>query len=202
MAGIKTHNGLTLVSPNGLVEKVVTVGDDGVLTIESTPISLLPNSLFKEYEVTGAAVTSIDFTGLEIILHKSYRIELELINATASNSSINMFINGDTTLTNYYNEMIQANHATLASARYNSPECVGIAANSRAQADIVLSRDYAGYISARSITGNNFGSSVLTEFHTISKTATVTNIWQLTFAASVASSIGIGSKIRIYRGDV
>ena len=54
------------------------------------------NSLLAEYIVSGSAVTSIDFSGLDINTHKSYRVEIDWINPTASPTAMSVFINGDT----------------------------------------------------------------------------------------------------------
>ena len=60
-------------------------GNLAVSTINGVDISASPvatqafaNSLLAEYTVTGSAVTSIDFSGLDINTHKSYRVEIEI----------------------------------------------------------------------------------------------------------------------------
>ncbi len=50
--------------------------------------------------------------------------------------------------------------------------------------------------------GRSVGSGITEEVLTMSKVATVANITQLTFTTSTASAFDIGTKIRIYRGDM
>lgn len=157
--------------------------------------------LLAEYTVIGSAVTSIDFSGLDVNTHKSYRIEVELINATASLFDCYCFVNGDTTITNYYSQVIDANSTTIVGGRYNYPSIGSVGASSTSQHNsLVLKAN--GYVNVRSHGGYLLGPSTRTTTTTTVKTSTVTNITQLTFTSSVASAIGVGSKIRIYRGDV
>lgn len=158
-------------------------------------------SLLVEYTVTGSAVTSIDFSGLDINTHKSYRIEIEWNNISGSAVNLYAFINGDATVTNYYSQLFDSNGVTSAGVRYNTASLACPSANEKVSINAGISINQ-GYVTTRSFATRGVGSTVLTELISISKTATVTNITQLTFTASVASSIGVGSKIRLYRGDV
>lgn len=158
-------------------------------------------SLLASYTVAGSAVTSIDFTGLDITTHKSYRIEAELSNATADAAEISLFINNDTTTTDYYSQWASDIDTTQAAARVNKPEFAELPASSGVSS-VGYVKKTGGYASYQ---GNNLqstGSGVKSTRAAISKTATVTNITQLTFTSSVASSIAVGSTIRIYRGDM
>ena len=157
--------------------------------------------LLAEYTVSGSAVTSIDFSGLDINTHKSYRVEIELINATASGGALYCFVNGDTTLTNYWSQYFYANSTSVTSARQNNPQISTLIASSIASVQLSIEK-VNGYTRITSSDNFNTSSSIAYEIFSSTKTATVTNITQLTFTSSVASSIGVGSKIRIYRGDV
>lgn len=159
-------------------------------------------SLLAEYEVTGSAVTSIDFSGLDINTHKSYRVEMELVNATASLANIYSFINGDTTLTNYYSQYAYANGTGLSGSRVNTPQLTQMTASQSSSLYVCNITRSNGYPFLHTVGSFNDASTIQTLQNITKKTATVTNITQLTFTASVASSIGVGSKIRIYRGDV
>ena len=157
--------------------------------------------LLYEAVVTGSARTSIDFPLLDINTHKSYRVEIEMINAVGSLFELYCFVNGDTVVTNYYTQVIDASSTTLASNRSNYPSVASVGASSVTSANSILLKTN-GYVNFRNNASYLLGSSIRTTTSTISKTATVTNITQLTFTSSVASAIGVGSKIRIYRGDV
>ena len=160
------------------------------------------NSLLAEYEVTGSAVTSIDFSGLDINTHKSYRIEFEWKNPTANYSSIQMFVNGDATSTNYYTQELYIYGTAMGAQRKNGSEIIYCEQYSTALGNANISLLAGESVGCLSHFSYSIPSTVQENYRTIRKTNTVTNITQLTFTASIANSIGIGSKIRIYRGDV
>lgn len=183
----------------------LTINNLTCASINNESIAKGFNPILAEYTVTGSAVTSIDFTGLDINLHKSYRIELELINATASLVLFYMFVNGDTTNTNYWSNYSARDHSTTGSS------VLGVSINNAQVGSIIASSNSMFTINLSNVNGEpnaNFigkrNATITPSFNVgiMSKIATVANITQLTFKASVASSIGIGSKIRIYRGDV
>jgi len=183
-------------------------GDLVVDTINGVNISVSPpatqayaNSLLAEYEVTGSAVTSIDFSGLDINTHKSYRVEIEWSNSTATNTSLYIFVNSDTVLTNYYSQQMYGSAATAGGNRVNSPAVVSNLANGRTSSEIKVST-VGGWVVATSKETRYLPSSLEVSSFGVMKTAVVTNITQLTFTSPVALALGIGSKIRIYRGDV
>lgn len=158
------------------------------------------NSLLAEYVVSGSAVTSVDFSGLDINTHKSYRVEIEWV--TVGTPNLNCFVNNDTVATNYYTQQYGGSAAVYTGARGNVPNIchsngtnISILCNAVigvAGGKVCMNSQYSSQADA-SITGN---SAVVT------KTSTVVNVTQLTFTSTVAGGIGVGSKIRIYRGDV
>lgn len=167
---------------------------------DGTNVSLfLEPVLLADFEVTGAAVTSVDFSGLDIASHKSYRVEIEAVGVNAS--TIYAFINGDTTITNYYSQTLNGAGSGVNAARANTSAIgqTAVSGNSSYSALVALVNGFARVESNGSV-----GDGVATIAHIfgMNKTATVANITQLTFTSSVAGSIGIGSKIRIYRGDI
>lgn len=153
-------------------------------------------SLIAEHVVSGSAVTSIDIAGLDINAHNGYRIEIEI--AGGVSTALSMYINGDTTPTNYYQETLQATGATVGSSNNNNAVIT-----SGAYAFIKGAMALIGGImryTGTAIVGTTTGMYVYNK--SLGKTASVANITQITLIASVASAIGIGSKVRIYRGDV
>jgi hypothetical protein len=190
---------LKLVSPDGLIEKSIILSNAGVVTIDS--INPLEKTLFKEYTVSGSAVTTIDFTGLDINAHNSYSIELDITNVTASGAQIHMFINADTTVTNYYSQYSLASGTSLAGTRANNPTVSSFDANNIVKCNISLSK-VIDKVRAISSCCDLSDATVRVLNYSYAKVGTVTNITQITFTSTVASSIAIGSKIRIYRGDL
>ena len=196
------------VNPNGSDAKL-TVNTDGTMTgasalaLPSLTVASKPvvNSLLAEYTVTGSAVTSIDFSGLDINTHKSYRIEFEIIDTGASAGNLVLFINNDTTQTSYYTQQGSVNANVFTGSRDNMSSIAWIEPSLIAVGEIVVSKTN-GFPTFNSQSNFSSNSGVQIMFKACRKTATVTNITQLTFTSSVANAIGVGSTIRIYRGDV
>jgi len=178
-----------------------TVLNDTTATAARTTLGT--NNLLAEYTVSGSAVSNIQFTGLDINTHKSYRVEVELINASASAIALYAFVNGDTTTANYYSQEGYFGGVAYSALRSNQPQVAGVAGSMSFSATINLNL-ISGIPALTAIIARNLGasaSSIEVEFTAVSKTASVANITQLDFTSSVASAIGVGSKIRIYRGD-
>lgn len=159
------------------------------------------NPILAQYEVTGSAVTSIDFSGLDINAHGgSYEIEIRWYSPVASTSFLFCFINNDTTSTNYYSVVDQADGTSQVTARNNNAGVSysdGIAYH-MVKGIIGISNGYAFAITENA---NGVGSAIKSRDYRMSKIASVANITQLTFVTGVASNFGVGSKIIIRRKD-
>jgi hypothetical protein len=149
--------------------------------------------------VAGAAVTTISFTGLNLDTDKMYFIVLNIKNAGAGNRVLSMYMNADTTATNYYVQWLDANGAGVASGRANDARIM----------DVIASTDSVGFIFMtklasripRSICDAMVdvpASCQQLKYAHIRKTDT-SNVTQIDFTISSASQIDIGSRISIYR---
>ena len=163
----------------------------------------IKRELLAEYEVTGSAVTSIDFSGLDINTHKSYRVEIDIYNPTGTQIDIYCFINGDTVLTNYYSQLLQGYSGSANGANNNNSRILQVINGQFASARCAICH-LPLVVKPRVISqaSSYEGTSLVAQQYSVCKTATVANITQLTFTSTTASAIGVGSKIRIYRGDV
>lgn len=159
------------------------------------------SSLYREATVTGAAADTIGVTGLNLALHKSYRVEMEIKNALAVNTDIEIYLNGITTPTSYYNQYLDANGAAVTAARNNNSKLrVALPATNIVVITGTLTRDPVGVIrfvyEMSSLAGgsNTFrtgcliynGSLVLDNFYV---------------GTSGVSGIDVNSTLRVYRGD-
>jgi hypothetical protein len=172
----------------------------------TAPANIFDSGLLWEYEVTGAAETSID-TGsiLDINTHKSYRIEIDWYNPTGTGSNLSCFANGDTTAANYRSQLFQISGSTPTGSLTSSATITtaNSGVSNAVTVDIRLVPSGAdNFMHAFTNAGNvTSGTSVIIQMRHMNHIASQSNITQLTFTASTASSLGIGSKIRIYRGD-
>ena len=180
----------------------IAAGDSVMLVNDSTNIidPASPNLLYG-YEVVGAAQTFIDIDGLDINTHKSYRIEMELLNNTATGASISLFINDDNVATNYYSQYLSANGATRDSDRFNAADISYLDASNIVACDFLLQRNIDGHCTTKA--NNARGGATNLSLYQLAwdKTAAESNITKIRLSASVANAIKIGSKLRIYRGD-
>lgn len=172
-------------------------------------LSSLEETLVASHEVSGGAVTNIDFTGLDINKDETYRIEFEIENATALLSTIYMFVDNagvlDTTAANYWAQSIFVSGAVSTPGRSNLPTVSVL--------DAILGHGSTGNILLHKLgplTGNgrpmaesyftrSHGSSINQQSITWSKGADVDNITKLRFSSTVAGAIANGSRIRIYK---
>ena len=195
-AGTALTGAIELVAGGGII---LTQSDENkTITIESASGS---SNLLVEYTVAGSAVTSIDFTGLDINTHKSYHIEFSFINATAGAVYCSLYVNNDTTDANYYVQYINSSNTTLASARSNNAGVINVAASKSSfmAGTIGLTNGLFGAILE---TIRDLTSTIQIKKAVVCNTSSLANITRLTLTASAASAIGVGSTVRIYRGDV
>lgn len=180
-----------------------TLMDDADAATARATLAAEP-TLLAEYTVSGAAVTSIQFTGLDINTHKQYLIEFDWYNPTASVADASLFINNNTTATNYYTQVLNINNATLTGARNNTNSVGAMNTTKRGRYEIRLSLVSDGtnaYPALSSHGSYDSGSTQAQTIRTVSSITAVANITQIDLTSSIASSIGIGSVVRIYRGD-
>lgn len=183
MATVITSNSITTTTFNGKVA---------------------PSRLFKEVILTGSPVQSITVDGLDINTHKSYYIEIELKNTSTTYSDVYFCINGDTTLTNYYSQYCVGVSSSALASRFNNSRfgAVSGAGNEKMASStnlMLVDGTMHGIFSSSYRLGK---SELEMQSWAVTKTSTVTNITSITVLSANAGTLGLGSKIRIYRGDL
>ena len=91
---IQGQSGTTVTVPTG---HTVAITDSGGLTLAGTAVNA--QTLVASTTVSGSAVTSISFTGLDLDTHLSYLIEVETLGA--SNDPLSIYANNLQTATDY-----------------------------------------------------------------------------------------------------
>lgn len=151
-----------------------------------------------EGTVVGAAVTTVNISGLDLAADSSYYIQYKIVNATGSVLEVHMHYNSDTTSANYRYQYQIASSATTSAGRASNASIINMAASSAEVGTITISTDVGGLPRAFK-TGNRdaFASvSTQTTSHIWNSTANVTSI---DFTSTVANAIGIGSNFRIFK---
>ena len=160
---------------------------------------MLGYQLIADTTVSGSAVTSIDFTGLNITKDDDYMLVSEVTNPT-STTSVFLFANANTTQTNYYKQHIIVDGAGLYAARTNNANVFDVAVGSKSLAFTKIKLTNSGYIVTQNDTNYYYTTTTPQSlmYYTTS-TFTATSITQLTITASVANGIGIGSRFQLYK---
>jgi hypothetical protein len=144
-------------------------------------------------------VTYVDVTGLDIQSHWGYWIYLRLYNPQASDTNISMYVNGDYTDTNYYQQYLLADGTTVSANRSNNALVGSVFAGTCLLQYAFLTIYPTGQPILVTMSGRRVGASLGTYYRAWNYTVAVSNITSLRFASSVAGGIGTGSKILIYR---
>lgn len=147
--------------------------------------------------VTGSAVTSIDITGLDLDAAKCYMIVFRTQNPTGSGAYMRLYFNGDTTATNYWRQFVEASAAVVTGTRGNDPTIGYSSAGVETLLIGFLARETGKpkYISM----GTRDEQSTLMIFNGAMDWVTENNVTRITFTNLVANTIGIGSRVMIFR---
>lgn len=150
---------------------------------------------------TAALATSVTVSGLDINTHKGYRVEIAYVDGAAAAHGISLYINGLTTASDYFSQYIQASGTSVTAARLNTAQIAGCSANGRVVVIADISLAPGGYMFADAEEARDSGGPIISLNYKLSRTAAVANITSLTFSASVANGIGVGTTFRVYRKD-
>ena len=175
--------------------QVTTAGQitNGIIT--DAKLALPGHLKLKTATVTlgSANATLADFTSLDGDTDGPYWVIIDCIPTAALNYAI--YVNNDTTGTNYYSQRIQLNNTTITGSRVNTAE-VGYAGTSTEHTAVYLvTRSPAGValVSSFGAVTQTVGASCIANFVTQNKTSTTTNITRITIITT-NSTFASGSK--------
>lgn len=157
--------------------------------------------LVAESVVSGSAVTSVTFTGLDGNAHGGYVLDATAIDGSNSAATLFFFCDtGDGTVSTTqtdYNCIYCGWETNVAGGTLNSPHFGGYSTGGTrctVIADILMNNSQVHYF-ARSYRGSN-GSSYNIAGR---RTTTATNLTKITIQSSATNGLGIGSTFRLYR---
>lgn len=181
-------SGLTATNSQAAIDEIAALA--GASGVVMTHIST--------YTVSGSAVTSFSISGLDLAADECYELHCKFDNATGSSASISMTYNADTTATNYYRQGVTNNSTTVTSSRGNDALIATMDASEPANAVIRIKLDADGQPRATSHTNYGAAASIKSQrFDHVWTSAT--NPTGINFSSSVASSLAIGSEVKVYR---
>ena len=150
--------------------------------------------------IVDTATTTIDITGLNIGKDEEVVLVSNIYNPTASSSVYRMFVNGNTTLTNYYHQYLNVDSAAVSSTRTNATEFSFLQASNSSSPVSKIKLTNNGYFVVQTSDTRRIGTaSIILHNDCITSTFTLTSITQLTLKATVANAIGVGSRFQLYK---
>lgn len=144
----------------------------------------------------GADTQTVSFTGL--IGVKRYMYFIEWVSGATTNLAL--YVNGDTTATNYYRQDFLAGSTTLTGAR-NNDGYIAVTIDGTADASTIWGTcqiDGGGYWRTQNLCNYNDASVISITNRSTCKTATIASITQLDFVAQGANQIKAGTIISLY----
>lgn len=154
------------------------------------------SNLVAETVVSGSAVTSVTFSGLDGNAAGGYVLCSELISAGGAAGELWLYVNGDETGTNYYSQVLYGAGTTVAAERTNSARIGAVDGTILSTTEICTVNSV--YI-ANTQTSYGDASALMTQTMSTKKTGTVTNITSLKLSSQIANQLGIGSTFRLYK---
>ena len=155
------------------------------------------NTPVFDYTVAGSAVQTITTNGtvtLDGNTHGGFIFEFDLYNTTAGDVTYRMYVENDTTNTNY-------NWVQIGSAAGNEPKLhttTPTASVTTIKGTITITSTGIVMASNLGFIRYNTGAMGICGTNHYTKIATVANITRIDIIASVASGIGIGSTVRLW----
>jgi len=178
---------------------------DGADEINVTGLSgVLADKQLSDWQVLAEVeVTSdcdyVDFTGLDINRDWFYVLQTIIKNSHSSSLGYYIFVNGDTTLTNYYSQYIVGRSTTISAGRYNEPYWSSCSAGSGSFATGFISKGPNGHFVYEVIYKRDIDANLNAYFFVGNKTSPVANITSIRISAGVSGAIGAGSRFILAR---
>lgn len=163
---------------------------------ESMGASESGNNLIAEVTLN-TTQTSVIIDGLDINLHKSYKVEIE--NVSNGASYIHCFINEDNTLANYDCQQTYASNSTISTSYINAPR-IGFQSSedNASSVSATIHKSGNGLITFESLSNSDRNEGFI--FFGRKKTS-VENLTKITLTHVKTMGFNVGTKIRIYKGD-
>jgi hypothetical protein len=179
--------------------------DGGETTLHSHAGGGISDGWEKIYDeaVATSAVTTIDISGLNLDTAKTYKIELQLKNATTTTCNIILWVNGDYTHSNYYRQYWSVSGDGAGQGAYNNNYGPTFSTASPLISTITMSRpaqDKAVWISQSAFGNTNAAGEnqvgIMNNYFVCKNAANVTSI---RIESTEASAIAIGSRVMIFK---
>ena len=199
-----------LTSPDAVATSVASVYavDSGIATGLVRTASAEQLKVFTDtawdtiyYTKLAAAATTVAITGLSCANYM-YAVYMLLYNPTGSATNYYAYIGDgsyDTNSAHYYLQYVNINGATVTAGTTNSAALVYAAAGETTCTYAYLMQDPLGYLHYNRFETRHKGSGAYLSIGHTCSTVTFTDVDRVEIVSSVASAIGIGSRIWLLR---
>lgn len=148
----------------------------------------------------GAVATSVDFSSLDIGTNKAYMLIFAL-QVNADGTDIMLYMNGDTTDTDYYLQQVYSTGVIVGGERNNNPRLFRGDTNGTLMGQIVFMRHPSGYNAAQGQltigTGGNW-NGVITSYPSVGLNSNA-NLTEITITSKNANAIKAGSRFMLLK---
>ena len=145
------------------------------------------------------ATTQVDFSGLNFGKDDDLLLVSGVVNAIASDVALNLYVNNNTTATNYYTQVLTSDATSVTSVRVNVMRSLNLTPSDTSIAYHKIKLTNNGYCVFQTDATRRIPSSPLSTNYFATTTFTLTSITQLTVLANTTNAIGVGSRFQLYR---
>lgn len=147
--------------------------------------------------VSGSAASSVAISGLDLDSYRAFLVTFAFNNATGSDSDISLYYNADTTATNYDRQALTVSSTTTTAARANTGYAFTVPANDVVNGTIWITKDRDGHPRCNIQSNRGALASIVLQLLAHGWTGTA-NVTGMTFSASVANSLTVGSVFNVF----
>ena len=148
--------------------------------------------------VVTTATTQVDITGLNIARNKELMLSMTLI-GNSSYVDVQLLINANYTVTNYYSQELYANGTGVSGERSNTAKLFYVAtAGNSSHGVAYIQLGNTGYLQGLGMGIRQMGTAPTINYKAVKSNFTSTTITSIRISGTEASSLGVGTRIRLY----
>ncbi|UTU47207.1 hypothetical protein [Huginn virus] len=175
----------------------ITIADNK--TVDGVDVSTLSTALRRiYYGAPGSAVSSFTITGLNLNGNQFYLVLIRVANLASSNADYYLYINGDTTNSHYARQNVYGNGTSVTAAQANDAFIGTVSANSMGTFTLLIQASGSGRPMVWGGCARDADTTTPKVYCFNYCSYSVLNMSSLTFAGTVANSIGANSLFQIY----
>jgi len=163
-------------------------------------VDAVKNTMEKIAEVNVSSDCDyVDFTNLDGNDDWFYWLLIVIKNPSTTSTHLNLYVNGDTTESNYHYAYLSSGSGGVSGGVENRPSILYLDSGVGALLSIVISKDVDGYFRYMSRGVRKTGSDVVVDIRHGCRDSTISNITSLRIQGLASGMIGVGSKFILFK---